>query len=133
MPDIQKDANQVSTAMSGMKINHADMIVEWRCIQSAAVCFVYTLEEQFSRHAIHNITAHRTRLYTGNACYVTVISLHLLQISPDIFHKLCPYRIHYEVGNATSQSHKDTTQHGSLSISVLLLRANTGTKTVDVR
>ena len=29
------------------------MFVEWRCIQNAAVCFVYTLEESYSRHAIH--------------------------------------------------------------------------------
>ena len=51
--------------------NHAEMFVEWRCIQSAAVCFVYTREEQFSRHAIHNVTAHRTRWYTGNTGYDT--------------------------------------------------------------
>ena len=29
------------------------MFVEWRCIQSAAVCFVYTPDESFSKHAIH--------------------------------------------------------------------------------
>ena len=29
------------------------MFVEWRCIQNPAVCFVYTLDESFSKHAIH--------------------------------------------------------------------------------
>ena len=33
--------------------SHARMFVEWQCIQNAAVCFVYTLEESFSKHAIH--------------------------------------------------------------------------------
>ena len=29
------------------------LLVEWRCIQNAAVCFVCTLDESFSKHAIH--------------------------------------------------------------------------------
>ena len=29
------------------------MFKEWRCIQNAAVCFVYTLDESFLKHAVH--------------------------------------------------------------------------------
>ena len=29
------------------------MFVEWQCLQSSAICFVYTLDESFSEHAIH--------------------------------------------------------------------------------
>ena len=33
------------------------MVVEWRCIQSVAVCFVYTLDESFAKNAVHVLQA----------------------------------------------------------------------------
>ena len=47
--------------------SHAGMLVEWRCIQNAAGCVLYILDEPFSKHAIQTCyTAPRTRLCTGN-------------------------------------------------------------------
>ena len=46
------------------------MFVKWRRIQSAAVCFVYTKDESFSKHAIQSrFTAPRTRLNMGTASH----------------------------------------------------------------
>ena len=46
------------------------MFVKWRCIQRAAVCFVYTKDESFLLHAIQSrFTVPRTRLYMGTASY----------------------------------------------------------------
>ena len=42
------------------------MFVECRCIPNAAVYFVCTLDESFSKHAIHALLHLVHRLYAGN-------------------------------------------------------------------